>query len=125
MTDNEIIKALECKVQNITDSLFRPACNLCVYKYAFLGCNTLELYKDVLDLIKRQQVEIEELREINKSRKEDIPFLIAEVIKEFAKRCIDKSKNGVIYNADMPDYVKEMIGEINEQIIKGDTRKRC
>lgn len=43
-----------------------------------------------LSLINRQKAEIEELREINQSRKEDIPFLIAvaraEAIKEFAER---------------------------------------
>ena len=63
MNDSNVMTALECKVRNVTAPLFRPACNLCVYKHDFLMCNTLELYKDVLGLIKCQQAELELLRE--------------------------------------------------------------
>ena len=81
MTDNEIIKALEhCHSDK--------GCDECPYNYPTDCYNDLK--RDALDLIKRQQKEIEELREINKSRKEERPLLIytarAEAIKEFAEK---------------------------------------
>jgi hypothetical protein len=40
----------------------------------------------VLDLINRQKAEIEELREINDCRTNDMPLFYAEALKEFAER---------------------------------------
>lgn len=55
MTDNEIIKALECCTQ-------QHKCNECPYLMEHhLVCN-YHLYKDTLDLINRQQAEIDRLQ---------------------------------------------------------------
>lgn len=53
MTDNEIMKALEC-----CGELIRNPCSQCPY---FHEKPCLQLKRDALDLIKRQQAEIERL----------------------------------------------------------------
>ena len=65
MTDNEIIKALECSPLNDIG-----------------GCRKI----DALDLINRQKAEIEELRADNNYLFETMPHMKAEAIKEFAER---------------------------------------
>ena len=35
----------------------------------------------------------------------------SEAVKDFAKLLVDKAENGVVSIADLPDYVKEMVGE--------------
>lgn len=52
MTDNEIIKALECCEK-------QPHCTGCPY-FEKIGCKK-HLYQDALDLINRQEAEIERL----------------------------------------------------------------
>ena len=84
MTDNEIIKALECC--SIND------CRNCLYDKAKV-CGQ-ELSKDALDLINRQKAEIERLQEVKEINlnaiKNDLPWYVihikAEAIKEFAER---------------------------------------
>lgn len=58
MTDNEIIKALECcsTAQNCTPCKYEPN----EYEKGTVGCCN-ELMKNAIDLIKRQQAEIAEL----------------------------------------------------------------
>ena len=66
-----------------------------------------------LDLINRQKAEIKRYKryyyrhEYDKWEKE----IKAEAYKEFAKFLIDKSSKGLIQTSDLPDYVKEMVGE--------------
>ena len=70
----------------------------------------------VLDLINRQKAEIERLKgstvvnnimESQRIKRE----AKAESYKEFAKLLIDKASKGLIHVSDLPDFVKEMVGE--------------
>lgn len=72
----------------------------------------------VLDLISRQKAEIEELKNyINRCKSGEeywVKCLLEkpnEAIKEFAKFLIDKASKGLIHVSDLPDFVKEMVGE--------------
>ena len=58
MTDNEIIKALECCSSNATGNEYCKDCPYNIYEY----CGE-ESSKDTLDLINRQKEEIERLTE--------------------------------------------------------------
>ena len=68
---------------------------------------------DTLDLINRQKAEVERYKryyyrhEYDKWEKQ----IKAEAYKEFAKFLIDKSSKGLLRTSDLPDYVKEMVGE--------------
>lgn len=67
MTDNEIIKALEC----CTDEWYEN-CNECPYSIDTVSCERMKLLEDSLDLINRQKAEIERLKgweNLLKSRK--------------------------------------------------------
>ena len=57
MTDNEIIKALECC------SYDNYQCDNCPYAY-----KTCTIYKDSIDLINHQKAEIERLRSMNRAK---------------------------------------------------------
>ena len=122
MTDNEIIKALEtcCSRNNCEKN-----CPYALHKDCFFKCIEM-CTADTIDLIKRQQAEIEELREINKSRKEERPLLIytarAEAIKEFAEKLkefrymanVAARNTSIVVNVkDIDDLVKEMVGADN------------
>ena len=67
----------------------------------------------VLDLINRQKAEIKRYKryyyrhEYDKREKE----IKTEAYQEFAKFLIDKSSKGLLRTSDLPDYVKEMVGE--------------
>lgn len=127
MTDNEIIKALEC-------CLVLHKCEECPCDFDTNGktlCNDLGL--KIFDLINRQKAEIEKLN-IQKAKlidhftidfdeerleelckkaandivKKELAKAGAEAIKEFGKFLIDKSQHGMILTADIPEYVKEM-----------------
>lgn len=79
----------------------------------------------VLDLINRQKSEIERLNKQmewlegynknlmsgNTALSEEIWIAKAESYKEFAKLLIDKASEGLIHVSDLPDFVKEMVGE--------------
>ena len=125
LTDKEIIKALECCADN-------QHCWLCVLRDREDDCYELE--KSALDLIKRQQAEIERLT-INmnafglgmKQEKERADTIRAEAIKEFAERLKEKAHTqpifdtycgnkymgdvSKVYVADINNLVKEMVGE--------------
>lgn len=110
-TDEEIIKALEyCNAD-------RNECDKCVFQRE---CESNPFYSAVaehaLDLINRQKAEIERLKgstvvnnimECQRIKRE----AKAESYKEFAKFLIDKASKGLIHVSDLPDFVKEMVGE--------------
>ena len=126
MTDNEIIKALEC----------------CTHKGGIINCEPCLIGKQLgyqmceknlmlqcRGLINRQKAEIEELRNIVKTdlltAKEDFKLSIsditkirAEAIKEFAERLTDKAPNITeerfhILRNEIDNLVKEMVGDDN------------
>lgn len=116
MTDNEIIKSMQCVIGNGVN------CSECAYQKTlpFPSCTRM-CAKNALDLIKRQNAEIERLNIESetlatqlKGAYEQIHKLNmakSEAIKEFAHLVIDRSRNGVICVSDVSDLVKEMTEE--------------
>lgn len=88
MTDEQIVKALECCKDN-------DGCNKCPYGNIFSKKCINLIQKNALDLIKRQQAEIKELQEIlggtSKVQSQTCAVVRAETVREFAKRLTEHS----------------------------------
>ena len=132
MTDEMIIKALECCSASELEQCKK--CPLIIQKDELFSC-LYQKQRLSLDLINRQKEEIERLNvELKAMRgaansykmayEKEAPYEIQvevsdkiekqikmEAIKDFAKYMIDKSTNGIIQVSDIPDYVKEMTEE--------------
>ena len=128
MTDNEIIKALEC----CTDESYEN-CNECPYSIDAERCERMKLLEDILDLINHQKAETERLKKEIQITKDAYTMLQTkneiiklEAVKEFAARlkenisddCHIVSDEGEYVGYDCDDVrhcidslVKEMIGE--------------
>lgn len=130
MTENDIIKALEQHIESTKNIKYGARKKTLV---------DAELLKDILDLINRQQAEIEKLKEASEEavscfhRMEslynikcmELKVAKAEAVKEFAERLKEKAVdvgicdaqgNGyggatVILIGDIDNLVKEMVGE--------------
>ena len=87
MTDKEIIKALECCAEGFK---CRSTC-----PYIDEQDCTSRLFKDAVDLINRQQAEIERLQEAKNTYervlKKTLAAIRTEATKDFAKRLREKS----------------------------------
>ena len=111
MTDNEIIKALEYCADEY------PNCDECPYDYPSV-CY-IDLKRDALNFIYRQQAEIDRLKKYNT----DVAFKhYNDGIKEFAERVkdicrpfpmYDDYECNTIYHRDIDNLVKEMVGADN------------
>lgn len=141
MTDNDIIKALECCIKaEIWGDCEEMGCPA----HTKQGChfylrtdddyeNTIyiEILKDALDLINRQKAEIESLRNLLQERaKVDFDKVVAVVdramadirakaIKEFAERLKDESrytanKIGELHKVFYIDDLNELVKEMTE-----------
>jgi hypothetical protein len=115
MTDNEIIKALECCINDEA-----VLCNKCPLKNE-CDNNPLDDVKAryALDLIKRQQAEIERLQKVNDSFT-DIGKLYSEIKAEAIKECLGKIEQMDVSESDeyimvkkykFDNLVKEMVGD--------------
>lgn len=114
MTDNEIIKALECCAED------EWRCNNnCPF---FEKCSKTLMAKSSLDIITRQQAEIERLKIENQSlRGAANSYKIhydearAEAVKEFAdrlkKECIIDRGYEILQEGTIDNLVKEMAGD--------------
>ena len=118
MTDNEIIKALECCTKGNTSDV----CSDCPLLHTDI-CTEEEngVMKLALDLINRQNAEIERLKGLKNHRQELINELNkgiteakAEAVKEFADRLksLGRFTDGDRYYIDK--IKKEMVGENND-----------
>ena len=109
MTDNEIIKALECCA---SDDYVCKICPMNKFRIPDTGKCISKILRDTLDLINRQKAEILELQKRIINWRADMDYrpdeIKSEAIKEFGHFVIDRSKNGVICTSDIPDLVKEM-----------------
>lgn len=123
MTDNEIIKALECCTED-------EDCSHCPSIKEMPYCSN-DIMVGALNLIKRQQEEIEQLKfEIAKLLPKGCPYAIqvevsnklearikSEAVKEFAERLKERIIEDFLkYNTDATigyiyNIVKEMVGE--------------
>lgn len=108
MTDNEIIKALECCSED-------GNCRECLYREK--GC---EFEKDALDLINRQQEEIDKLK-IQLSKGEE--FFNIKIDTEQLERIVKKEVERVIkvitckdckYFSEKPDYCHKLAIEVEQ-----------
>ena len=121
MTDNEIIKALEC----CTDESYEN-CNECPYSTDTLSCERLKLLEDSLDLINSLKAEIERLKkEVSVARDAYISIqdryehTKTEAYKEFAERLNEKAQiadcfdsyNMVVGTHFIDNLLKEMVGK--------------
>ena len=105
MTDEQIIKALECCATDDGDDCFQCPYGNIVYKPGNGGCVN-RCRKDALDLINRQKAEIERLLQKLQQAK-------SEAIKEFAEALKESADNGgcgedFVYVSDIDILVKEM-----------------
>ena len=96
MTDNEIIKALECCAE-----IGENDCQSCPYfNDVSCRCRNYENLKDALDLINRQKAEIERLqndlstwKDIAHRETSYVSIAKAEAVKEFAERLNKEAEN--------------------------------
>ena len=118
MTDNEIIKALECSTK-------KGFCETCKYREKhitdenFYWCesgktcvNGSAWESAILDLINRQKAEIERLRLYNNLMVSELKAPKAEAIKEFAEELKQRTLIQPHYN----DFVKEFLKIIHRNI---------
>ena len=113
MTDDEIIKALEC-CGNIVDS----TCKECAYHETYNASCVVRLMRNALDLINRQKAEILELQKRIINWRTDMDYrpdeIKSEAIKEFAERLKEKLQwdvefdNKLVFESDIDNLVKEM-----------------
>lgn len=106
MTDNEIVKALECMATNVLYNEDMQTASICLH---------------AKETIERKKAEIEELQEINKSLKEDRPFLIAvaraEAIKEFAERLKNEIDIRPTHSKEHNEFVFFLIDELVKEMV--------
>lgn len=113
MTDNEIIKALECCSTSYD-------CEDCPYYCGDKDCPE-SVIKDALDLINRKNVEIEKCKRdasltnfvIGENIQWHIDKAKSEAIKEFAEKAMDKFKGSGICNyACAKDKIRKTLKEM-------------
>ena len=137
MTDNEIIKALECCCEaELNEDCKKLKCPF--FDYEIDNCTNVgdmdAMYRFALDLINRQKAEIERLKaelkedsrvmkqalvlvdEIKKEIAVDIETAKVEAVKEFAERLKEKERPTfplamVVDISEIDNLVKEMVGE--------------
>ena len=104
LTDNEILKALEC-----CDNCF---CGHCVYQPK-INCRE-ELSHDVLDLINRLQAENERLKRHTKMHDEIKAEAYKECIEKVKEKALSHYFDNVVLSVridDLDNLLKEMVGE--------------
>ena len=108
MTDNEIIKALECRIDNFSKSVLDliNRKNAEIERLEKESNDKERVYTDEYCLRKEWQRRCRELLEEKQNTK-------SEAIKEFAKRAENISVHGNIDVDDFSDLVKEMTEDTN------------
>ena len=102
MTDNEIIKALECCANG-------TKCKQCPLFTASARC-VYDAMNDAADLINRQKAEIEELK---KALYDGVKLAQANAVREFAETLKERVRYpyGTIYAECIDSLVEEMVGD--------------
>ena len=111
MSDNDIIKALECHADE------QNSCSECPYRPK--GCS-LQLASDSIDLINRQKAEIKVKNKLLDIAEEKFKTIKADTMQEFIKRFEKKIKDvkftiGQTWEikSAIKEVVKEMVGDTN------------
>ena len=112
MTDNEIIKALECCNKPIREN----SCTECVFYHS--GKRSSNMLNAALDLIKRQKAEIESLKHRKTElqiRNQELQHEKSEAIKEFAER-LKEHRYGELNNciSFSVGYLDNLVKEMTE-----------
>ena len=110
MTDNEIIKALEC----CTDESYEN-CNECPYSTDTLSCERLKLLEDSLDLINHKQ----ELLEAAIAGQETLQKALAEKEKEIERLTAEKEQLIKIFGECQTEAVKDFAKAVIDGIDEG------
>ena len=96
MTDNEIIKTLNGNILNAKS----------------VDCKVwgIEVYKleNALDLINRQQAEIDRYKGVIKILEKDVAEARIESVKEFAHLLVDKAEKGIVWVCDVVDLCYDL-----------------
>ena len=123
MKDNEIIKALECC------SALDKDCQKCLYNERFGNICIHFLCKDTVDLINRQNAEIDRLEDILDKKVVEFAYekkqdIKSEAYKEFAEWLKTEYAQGInwfgvkehyfVNVEDIDNLVKEMVGKNND-----------
>ena len=126
MTDNDIIKALECHSLRMYDP--KGACKECPYKRKAMCME--EAIADTIALINRQKEEIERLSSDRYLLKEDgtmtllprtdVTKIRAEAIKEFAERLKDDCCGHVWFEIEDEQFVQYLDCLVKEMVGDGD-----
>ena len=116
MTDNEIIKALECSVKN--------KCPECPYFQSYPCDKCRNMRRDALDLINRLQATIDDLNTRLHQERKRIDYIdksYNEIKAEAYKECVEDIKtyykeNRFAYDAEclceeLNNFLKETVGE--------------
>ena len=119
MTDNEIVKALECCKD---DDTCPEECPYFSLEWEG-GKDCLDIQDGIIpkayDLITRQKAEIERYKGVIKILENDVKVASIEAVKGFAHYLIDRSKGGEIEVVDVADFAVEYMnrlgGKGNEQ----------
>lgn len=118
MKDNEIIKALECCTRNGTLDVYRKDCDICPLD----DCNSENCVyitqTEALDLIKRQQAEIERLKSMNQAKLDMIHDLRAKIeALEMENEQLKSDIANALMNADhMEELYNNAIKEFAERV---------
>lgn len=103
MTDEQIIKALECCINGNCDDCYNVLFN-CMHNAI---TNALDLINRQRAENKKLEIELKAMRGTANTYKKWYHEAKSEAIREFGKFLIDKSKDGKICVSDIPDYVKK------------------
>ncbi len=106
MTDEQIIKALEC--------CSKKDCKQCPAFDENIECGE-NLITLALDLINRKNAEVERYKGVIKILESDVKHEREAAVKGFAHLLIDKAEAGVIHVGDLPDYVVEFLEEDKDE----------
>ena len=127
MTENEIIKALECCTtgKKCRECIMKDedSCMSKIRKNALALINRQKAEIDILirkkdtlrDEIAEQQAEIERYLHSIKLLEKDVADAREETVKAFAHLLVDKSSNGIIYAMDLPEHILAFETEVNEK----------
>ena len=104
MTDNEIIKALECCLAK--ENCEVVSCEKCPLEKRY-ECTDI-MFHETIDLINRQQAEIDRYKGVIKILEKDVAEARNEGVKELAHQLIDKAEKGIVWVFDVVDLCHDL-----------------
>lgn len=106
MTDEQIIKALEVHSNEKFDNC--EGCPYLVGDFCEGFTKHSKPFRDVIDLINRQQAEIDRYKGVIKILEKDVAEARNEGVKELAHQLIDKAEKGIVWVFDIVDLCHDL-----------------